>query len=178
MKKWVLCYRKRIEKHILLEAARKVNEVMNKTEVGNVTELNDLVYAGAVVVTEMLGAKNRKSAAMEPWWKRRMEAQVKQLNKSFGHINTLIERRNIKKKHKDGLERRYKLKRRGLPVVRAEIKKIIKAKNDKIKRYQCRISQYQQNRTSKNNQENFYRELNFCRFIVPYYETTEVPDKK
>ena len=89
-----------IEKHRLLEATRKVDEAMNKTEVENITELNDLVYAGAVVVTEMLGAKNRKSTGMEPWWKRRMEAQVKQLNKDLGHINTLIEWKNTKKKQR------------------------------------------------------------------------------
>ena len=83
---------------------------MNKIEVGNITEVNDLVYAGAVVVTEILGVKNRKITGMEPWWKRRMEAQVKQLNKDLGQINTLIERKTIKKKHKDGLERRCKLK--------------------------------------------------------------------
>ena len=29
-------------------------------EVGNITELNDLIYAGAEVVPEMLGVKNRK----------------------------------------------------------------------------------------------------------------------
>ena len=68
-----------IEKHRLLEATRKVDEVMNKTEVGNITEWNDLVYPGAVVVTEMLGGKNRKNTGMEPWRKRTMEAQVKQL---------------------------------------------------------------------------------------------------
>ena len=67
-----------IEKHRLLETTRKVDEVMNKIESGNITKLNDLVYVGAVVVTEMLGVKNRKSTGMEPWWKRRMEAQVKQ----------------------------------------------------------------------------------------------------
>ena len=67
---------------------------------------------------EMLGVRNRKGMGIEPWWKRRMEAQVKQLNKDLGHINTLIEGKNIKKKHKDGLERRYKLKGRGLPVTR------------------------------------------------------------
>ena len=81
----------------------------------------------------MLGVKNRKGTGMEPWWKRRMEAQVKQLNKDLGHINTLIGRKNMKKKHKDGLEGRYKLKRRGLPVTREEIKERIKAKNNKIK---------------------------------------------
>ena len=41
-----------------------------------------------------------------------MEAKAKQLNKEFGHINTLIERKNIKKIHKDELEGRYKMKRR------------------------------------------------------------------
>ena len=81
---------------------------MNKIEVGNITELNDLVYAGTV--TEMFGVKDRKSSGMEPWWKRRMEAQF------LGHINNLTERKSIKKKHKDGLKRRYKTKRRGLPV--------------------------------------------------------------
>ena len=39
-------------------------KLINKIEVGNITELNDLVYAGAVVVTEMLGVKNRKSTGL------------------------------------------------------------------------------------------------------------------
>ena len=34
------------------------DEVMNKIQVGNITKLNDLVYASTVVITEMLGAKN------------------------------------------------------------------------------------------------------------------------
>ena len=34
----------------------------------------------------------------------------KKLNKDLGHINTLIEKKNIKKKYEDGLERRYKMK--------------------------------------------------------------------
>ena len=104
-----------------------------------------------------------------------MKAQAKQLNKDLEHINILIERKNLKKKHKDELERRYKMKRRGLPVTREEIKKRINAKKKKRKRYQSRIKQYQQSRTFKNNQGNFYRELN-CRGMN--YETTEVPDKK
>ena len=49
-----------------MEGTRKIDEVMNKIEVGNITKLNDLAYAGAVVVTEMLGVKNRKSTGMEP----------------------------------------------------------------------------------------------------------------
>ena len=113
---------------------------MNKFEIGTITELN-LVYAGAIVVTEMLGVKNAKNTKMELCWKRRMEAQAKQLKKDLGHNNTLIKKKNIKKKHKDGLERRNKMKRRELPVTREEIKERIKAKNNKRKRYQSRINQ-------------------------------------
>ena len=72
-----------IERHKLSEATRKVDEVMNKIEVGNTTELNDLLYAGTVLVTGILGVKNRKRTGMELWWKRRMEVQVKQI-KSLG----------------------------------------------------------------------------------------------
>ena len=43
-----------------------------------------------------------------------------------GNINNLIERKNIKKKHNDGLERRYKMKRRGLPVTRKKMKERIR----------------------------------------------------
>ena len=50
-----------IEKQRLLEATRKVDEVLDKIEVGNITELNDLVYTSAAVVTEML-----ESTGLEP----------------------------------------------------------------------------------------------------------------
>ena len=50
-----------IEKQRLLEATRKVDEVLDKIEVGNIAELNDLVYTGAAVVTEML-----ESTGLEP----------------------------------------------------------------------------------------------------------------
>ena len=49
-----------------MKVSKSVDEVMNKIEVGNITKLNDLVNAGAVVVTKMLGVKNRKSTRMKP----------------------------------------------------------------------------------------------------------------
>ena len=67
------------------------------------------------------------------------------------------------------------MKQRGLPVTKEEINERIKVKNNKIKRYQSRINQHQQNRTFKNNQGTFYWELNSG---GRNYEKTEVPDKK
>ena len=118
-----MCYQKRhekdchhwggIEEHRLLETNREVDEVINK-----ITELNDLVYAGSAVVTEMLGVKkekaqeqnhgekeNRSTSKQRPWTK---------LNKDHRHINTVIEKKNIKMKHKYGLERSYKMKQKGV----------------------------------------------------------------
>ena len=112
---------------------------------------------------------------MEPWWKRRMEAQVKQLNKDLWHINTLIERKNIKETHKDGMVRRFKIKQKGLSVTRDKTKERTKLKSYKMKGYQSRINQYHQNHAFKNNQGKFSRELNSGE---RNYKTTEVSDKK
>ena len=60
-------------------------------------------------------------------------------------------------------------------MTREEIKERIKAKTNKIKRYQSRINQYQQNHTFKNNQGKFYREFNSG---GRNYEMIEVPNKK
>ena len=60
-------------------------------------------------------------------------------------------------------------------MTREETTEIINAKNNKIKRYQSGINQYQQNCTFKDNQGKFYRELNSG---GRNYETKEVPDKK
>ena len=57
-----------------------------------------------------------------------MKAEVKQLNKYLENITTLIERKSIMKKHKDGLGRRYKLQRKGLSLTREGIKNRVEMK--------------------------------------------------
>ena len=101
-----------------------------------------------------------KSKQKEPWWKRRLEKQVKEMNQDLGRINTLLEKKPIKKKHSERLQRKYNMKMKGLKVVREEIKQRIKAKVGKITRYQNRLSQYQQNRMFNNNEGRFYQRLN------------------
>ena len=60
---------------------------------------------------KMLEVKNRKKQRNGTMMKMENGSKSKKkLNKDLGHINTLIEKKNIKKKHEDGLERRYKMK--------------------------------------------------------------------
>ena len=55
--------------------------------------------------------KNKtESEKKQPWWKRRLESQVKELNKCLGRLNALLEGKKMKKKHQDNLQKRYKLK--------------------------------------------------------------------
>ena len=75
-------------------------------------------------------------------------------------MNNLLEKRNIKKKHKDRLEKRYNIRRKRLNIVREEMKQRIKALGAKIKRFNSRINQYQQNRMFVKNQGRFFQRLN------------------
>ena len=50
----------------------------------------------------------------------------------------------------------YKLKETGKPKVKEEILQRIKAKTAKIDNYQQRVSQFQQNRYFRNNEDRFY----------------------
>ena len=72
----------------------------------------------------------------------------------------LIEKKKIKHKHRSCLQNKYKIPQKGLATVKEEILQRIKAITGKIKRYNNRINQYQQNRTFQNNQGKFYQQLN------------------
>ena len=57
-------------------------------------------------VTELVGANKLPKTKKKSWWKRRLEGKLKELRRDLDFVNNLLEKRNIKKKHKDGLERR------------------------------------------------------------------------
>ena len=45
--------------------------------------------------------KNKtESEKKQPWWKRRLESQVKELNKDLGRLNAMLEGKKMKKKPK------------------------------------------------------------------------------
>ena len=46
------------------------------------------------------------------------EGNLKELSRDLDFVNNLLEKRNIKKKHKDRLERRYNIRRTRLNFVR------------------------------------------------------------
>ena len=149
-----------VEKSKLMKTVKIVNNLIGKIQARNITETNKLIYAGAYAVSDMVGMIKPKTEKKEPWWKRRLEGQVKQMRRDLGFINKLIEKKKVKKKWRKILDTKYKIQKKKLTVVQEEIKQRIVAKQQKIKRYQNHINQFQQNRTFKNNQGRFYQNLN------------------
>ena len=85
---------------------------------------------------------------------------MKELRPDLDFVNNLLEKGNIKKKHKEGLEKRYSIRRKRLNIVREEMKQLIKTVGAIIKRFNSSVNQYQENWLFINNQGLFFRRLN------------------
>ena len=73
-----------IEKGRLQSVVQKVDTVLGKMKTDNMTDTNNLIYAGAVLAQELLGLrKTYQNAKREPRWKRRLEGQMKELCKDL-----------------------------------------------------------------------------------------------
>ena len=88
-----------------------------------------------------------------------MEGQVRDLNRDLGRVSALFEKKTVKKKESDELQRRYNRKQKGLQIVKEELKQKIEAKSGKIARYNQQIKQYQENRQFKSNEAGFNKRL-------------------
>ena len=60
-------------------AVNKVNCVLKKIDIRNLTELNNM-YAAAAYVTELVGANKLSKTKKEPWWKGQSEGKLKKLS--------------------------------------------------------------------------------------------------
>jgi hypothetical protein len=146
----------------LSKETSRVNNILKYVPVNNITEVRNLLQAGAVLVGELLEIKEKRPREpQEPFWKRRIQEDVRRLRKDLGRVEAWFKGKwkNTKKGDKDQLDRRYKLKAKGFNVVIEEMKQRITSKSAKIKRYQNRIKQYQDNKSFSSNQGRFFKNL-------------------
>ena len=153
----------KVDMNTLNKTTAKVNRVIELIETKNITQTNNLIKAAGVWVADQLGLKKYEGGKKkDPWWKRRIEEDIKQLKKN---INIL---KRVKKgqigEYKEGkgklVEEKYGVKRKGLTTVIEELKQRILAKAAKLSRYEQRIQQYRINRLFKVDQKKVYNEFN------------------
>ncbi len=154
---------KKVDQKRLSEETRKVNGAIKHLVTADVTQTNNLIKAASRWVAKQLGLKNiKKGKKEEPWWKRRIEGDIKKLKKDINILER--EKRGqtgVRGKRKvKSLGDRYGIKRKGLTTIIEELKQRLVAKAAKIKRYGDRITQFRQNRMFAVEQKKVYKELN------------------
>ena len=143
--------RRKVKKKIL------VDEVLHYIPVNKLEEINNLLKAVTSVIAGEVGVKTTPGEKRKiPWWKRRIVGQIKQLRKEVSQLHHLKEGRLQNVTIKESLERKYKIRKRGLGMVTKELKQRITAKAETIKHYERRFDQYQQNRLFQNNQRRLF----------------------
>ena len=149
-----------VPKKKLLEKTAKVDKVLSKFKTHSITKTNELFYAGAFVVTNRLGVKIDKVAGRkEPMWKRRSKNKIKELRKDLSQLEASKDESISNFRHWERLERKYSIRVKRLNVVVEELQQRITAIAAKVRWYQERVDSCRQNRLFKNNQRQFYREL-------------------
>ena len=71
--------------------------------------MNNLLYVGAYVVTEKLEKRKENKSnekRKEPWWKRKIEANIAEWRKDVSRLNYLFE---FEKKDLDRMGKKYQL---------------------------------------------------------------------
>ena len=154
---------KKVEYKKLNMAIREVNKVLPYFQTSNISETNNLIIAVSVWVARRLGLKRQRQTGTvhpEPWWKRRIERDIKDLQKS---INLMTRHKNGEVKSREKIEKLYEkfsIRRKGIGTVLEELKQRVLAKKAKIDRYTERLQQFRQNRLFNYDQKRLYYELN------------------
>lgn len=154
---------KNVDKSTLKSQTAKVNAVIAHIKTKNITETNNLIRAASVWIAERMGLnKLELKEKKEPWWKRRIEGDIKRLKKDICKLDRKAkgEMGPVKSCKLKDLEEKYRVKKKGIRTVIEELKQRIVAKSAKVKRYEQRTTQFRLNRTFNVDQKKVYTELN------------------
>ena len=150
-----------INRRKVKECTDKVNQVLHYFQTESLRELNNLLKAAANVVANLVGFKRKvtKDKQKEPWWKRRLKWQIKDIRRDISRLEYIKAEKTRRYELQETLERKYHIKRKGITAVIEELKQRVLAKTAKIKRYESRVDQFNQNRLFQNNQKKLFEKI-------------------
>lgn len=155
----------------------KVNSVTQYITTDNITDCNNLLYAMALVVSGRLGnvgKGKKKSGKKEPYWKRRIENNIKRWRQDLSKLTEVhYSRTKLSEKEREIMDRCHELRDKGIIHVITYLKQRITSGGTKIRRDNQRNLQYHQNNLFRSNQKQFYKELD-----GKMNEQTKTPDPK
>ena len=111
----------------LKEKTKEVNEILRSVRTNNITESNNLAYAGARLVVELMEIRiHPKNLTKQhqniPPWKKRLEQQLTELRADLSKLNEMYAGRLKGKKTKEMLNEKYKIQEKGLNQIIEDVK--------------------------------------------------------
>ena len=154
---------KECNSRLLKEKTKEIDQILSNINTNNITETNALIYAGAKLVTELMGKKTETSNAthrrtIQPA-KRRVMQQIEEMRKHLAWIEEMIKGKLKNRNSKETLEKKYNITEKGTAAVKEDLKQRIKAKSATIERFEARAKAYRQNKLFNTNQKRLYEQL-------------------
>ena len=121
---------------------------MSSTVLNDISDFKNLIKAGATIVCERMGIRKSVQPQQEPFWKRRTESNTARLRKDLNRPDDWFQGKwkKDKKRKKEELKKKYRMKVKGFNVVTKELKQRISAKSEKLRRYGARGKQHRHNK--------------------------------
>ena len=154
-------YFRKFDMNSLNKTIAKVNKVIELIGTNNITQTNNHIKT-ADVANQLGLRKYEDRKKKDPWLKRLIEEDVKQLKKDI-NIFERVKRGQIgscKEGNAKLVVEKYRVKGKGSAIVTEELKQRILAKAAKSPRYVQKVQQHRINRLFKVDQKKVYNELN------------------
>ena len=148
------CAKKKLE-----EETCKVNRVLACIKTCDITATNELLKAAGCIVAKNIGYKKKKKETKEPWWRKRIKMKIETMRKDLSRLDRWNRQELENIKIKESLKKKYNIPKKKLPEIIEELKQRITANAAKLKRYDARIEQFQQNRLFELNQKKLFERL-------------------
>ena len=133
---------------------KESNSVLEKNMQGkSLNEINQLLYATAFLISDKVGntpkQRKRRTLQAKPKWQVRIEKQVEKMRGELSLLTEMLKENDHQKKSKkrSGIKKRYNVKtKEDMETIRESLKMKIQAKAQRLRRYDKRSKQYNQNR--------------------------------
>ena len=140
-----------------------IEELLEEDEM-NITDINNLIYAAATLMTQTLNEPNKRSKNRRDvkFWKIRMQKQISSWRKELSIIaETGTGSDNVKlNRKKRKIFKKYRVTYRyGNAQMTETLKQKLQAKAQKFRRYGKMETQYKQNKVFKENPKKFYTKM-------------------
>ena len=151
---------KTVNKKNIQREIKKLENLIKKVITPTITETNRFIIALIWYVAYKMGLKEREQRPKkDPWWKRRINNDIKQLRTAVSKLERRQNNEMHSNRRMEYINNKYRVKEKGVSVVIEELKQRVVAKAAKIKRYEARNEQQRQNRLFEVDQGRLYQEL-------------------